>query len=275
VSDKPPPKPANDTEDPLRRWREADQATLDAFAVDPLVPRPRTSGRKTNPLINWELAEKLYVEGELVGEGEHCERLYSSIAAISARVGTSKGNLDQHISRYRWREKRRLFQSVSGVVRTGRPDIVDGLDGPKSRAPVKRDAEAVLRAYLDQFAEAVEKRSVRYDTIADFERAVRLLAFVRGQAESTRHTHVTVSLEVMAARHKAMRATVDAHMDDEVAGVIGGGDGAPQLGPAPLPGLAAALAGEARGAAASVPAPRAGALSPAWARAMRQAKIVE
>lgn len=274
MSDK-PPKPANDT-DPLKRWREADKAILDAFRVDdPLLHHVKSGGRKGNPNIDWDLAERLYVEGELVGENEKCERLYLSNAAIASRAGTTKGNVEQRIVRYQWREKRRIFQTANAVVRSGRPDIVDGAEGPTSRGPLKRDAEAVLRAYLDQFAEAVEHKRVRYDTIADFERAVRLLAFVRGQAESTKHTHVTVSLEVMAARHKAMRATVDAHMDDEVAGVIGGGDGAPQLGPAPLPGLAAALAGEPEGEAASVPAPRAGALSPAWARAMRAAKIVE
>jgi hypothetical protein len=269
-----PKKPANDV-DPLKAWREADKATLDAFADDPLLHHVKSGGRKGNPNIDWVLAERLYVEGELVGEGDKCERLYLSNSAIASRAGTSKGNVDQRIARYRWRDKRRIFQTANAVVRTGRPDVVEGSDGPTSRGPLKRDAEAILKAYLDQFADAVEKRSVRYDTIADFERAVRLLAFVRGQAESSRHTHVTVSLEVMAARHKAMRQTVDAHMDDEVAGVIGGGDGvAGELPEAGTPGLAAALAGDGKGEAARVRDSRPGGPSAAWARAMRAAGLL-
>jgi hypothetical protein len=88
-----------------------------------------------------------------------------------------------------------------------------------------RDAESVLVAYIDLFADAVEKRTLRHDTIADLDKAIRLLAYVRGQAESTKAVHVSISLDAMQQRHREYRAHVIDVVDDEVAGVIGAGSG--------------------------------------------------
>jgi hypothetical protein len=189
------------------------------------IPKPKKSGKGVaNPNIQWPLAEKLYVEGELVGEAEHTRRVYPSLKDIAQRVGTSKSNLNQRSWRYNWSDKRRSFQAENAIV----PAFTQGNKLPAvdfvPRKLAKRDPESVLRAYIDLFAEAVEKRTVRYDTIADLDKAIRLLAFVRGQAESTKHVHVSVSLEAMQARHRELRQLVASRVDDDVAGVLGCGE---------------------------------------------------
>lgn len=199
-------------------WDEADPPEA--------APTPRkkhAGGRpkgRHNPNIDWELAERLYVEGELKGEAEHTERVYCSQSVIAKRAGTTAGNLAQRIVRYKWREKRDLFQAAHGIISGKGPDLVASDGKVISRKPLRRDAETILRAYIDLFADAVERRAIRYDTVADLDKAIRLLAFVRGQAESTKHTHVTVSLDVMQRRHLERRQLAGAHDDDDVAGVI-------------------------------------------------------
>jgi len=197
----------------MQRWHAARR---------PSHPGGRPGGR-FNPNIDWLLAEKLFVEGELVGEAEHVERVYSSARVIAKRVGTTKENIHQRVMRYNWREKRRLFQYANGVISADRPDVVDSNGQPVARRAPRRDPEAILLAYVELFAEAVERRTIRYDSIADLDKAIRLLAYVRGQAESSKHVHVSVSLEAMQKRHRELRAHVATRVDDDVAGVIGGG----------------------------------------------------
>jgi hypothetical protein len=79
-----------------------------------------------------------------------------------------------------------------------------------------------LNAYIDLYADAVEKKKIRFDNVADLDRAVRLLSHVRGEASSISVTHATVSLEVMQRRHAEARAMVAARVDDLSAGVLGG-----------------------------------------------------
>jgi hypothetical protein len=135
--------------------------------------------------------------------------------------------LDQRARRYGWGEKRRAFAAETGVVLGRVPDVTLAKDGSGQVVTAgkrsRRDAEAILTAYIDLYADAVAKKRVRYDSIGDLEKAVRLLAFVRGQAESIKQTHTTVSLEIMQARHKAARAYVGGTVDDSVAGVLGRG----------------------------------------------------
>jgi hypothetical protein len=84
-----------------------------------------------------------------------------------------------------------------------------------------RSPEAILTAYIELFAAAVDRGELRHDTVADLDKAVRLLAFVRGQAESVRSTHTTISLEVMQRRHGELRAMAARTIDDAVSGVVG------------------------------------------------------
>ena len=219
-----------DTEtDPLiREWY--------ANAPPPIEPKKRVGRPKGghNVLIDWVAAEKLYVEGELDGLGV---RRYLTRGAMALRAGTTASNLDQRILRYDWATKRAEYKAKNGIGVNDTPDasrqrakqketdiaIIEGsadkLTKPGKKG--KREPLAILERYIAQFAEAIDKRRVRFDTIKDFEIAVRLRAFVMGQAESIKQTHTTVSLEIMQARHKQARAYVATTVDDAVAGVLG------------------------------------------------------
>lgn len=191
---------------------------------------PRPGGPRADPNIDWPLAEKLYVEGELVGEAELCKRVYPRHNEIARRAKTTPTNLAQHITRYQWREKRCAFMASRGIVPKAKEKPVEHTERPLSGRAPARDPEATLVAYIDLIGEAVEKRTLKHETIADLDKAVRLLAYVRGQAESTKHTHVTVSLDVMQRRHAQFRHYVATKIDDDVAGVLGQGDPVPAAG---------------------------------------------
>ena len=206
-----------------------------ALDMDEPKPKPKHAGGRPKggfrPDSDWELAEKLYVEGELVGEGENTKRVFPKLADIAERASATKGAVSQRMMRYQWREKRALFLKEREANGLGVPvDAVVGISAYKPSTPGKRprrDAEAILSAYIDLYADAVAQKKVRFDCIADLDKAVRLLAFVRGQADSIKQTHTTVSLEIMQARHKSARAYVGATVDDGVAGVLGRGTPAP------------------------------------------------
>jgi hypothetical protein len=217
---------------------EATNALLRAWNGE---PEPAPSTQKTSvgrpkgghdTKIDWRLAERLYVEGEL---DENGVRRYPMRKVIAERAKTTGSNLDQRARRYEWPAKKALFQAQNDITIADSPDVArqripDSANPLETRAgnPIpgkrrRRDPLAVLDCYIGQFADAIARRRVRFDTIADFERAVRLRAFVLGQADSIKQTHVTVSLDIMQARHKEMRHRVNAQVDDAVAGVMGKG----------------------------------------------------
>jgi hypothetical protein len=199
----------------------------------PKPPRKRVKGkpRRHDPNINWALAERLYVEGELVGEGDHCRRVYPRLADIARRAGTTPSNLTQRAWRYYWRDRKIQFQVANSIVPVVNKSEERTEPPPKPARPLRRDPETVLRAYIDLMADAVEKGTIRHDSIVDLDKAIRLLAFVRGQAEHRSEVRAVMSLELIAQRHRAFRERVTTRLDNEVAGVLGGGSSAADVGP--------------------------------------------
>jgi len=193
---------------------------LAANSSSPAVRRGRPKGG-FNAAIDWTLAERLYVEGELTDHQDGTRRIFPSVSTIARRSGTSKANLLARAARYKWAIKRREFNSVTSDERevTSAEAHVDRPAKPRKKSTPS--PEEILTEYIGQFADAVEKGMCRLDTVADLDRAVRLLAFVRGQAESVSQVRQTISLEVMQEKHSRSREYVRAHVNDAVAGVIG------------------------------------------------------
>ena len=179
-------------------------------------------------MIDWTLAERLYVEGELEGEAEHTRRVYPTRATIARRAGTTQASLDQYVRAHKWFDKREEFQKVNAIIPVvaAAPSTTGALRAARRKpaARTRGEAEGILVAYIDLFAEAVEKRTLKHESVHDLDKAVRLLAYVRGQAESIKATHATVTLDVMMQRHAGQRAAAHARIDDEVAGVLTQGD---------------------------------------------------
>lgn len=190
------------------------------------TPSKKPRGR-FNPNIQWELAERLYVEGSLHGG----KRVYPSLVEIATVAGTTSGNVFQRAKRHNWKTMREKFA-------TDNPDTPESVSASTSLSaevkPAKssrRNAEEILLDYLDLFDRCVRRGAVRSDALADLDKAVRLLAFVRGQADQRTEKHVTVTLQSLQDKHSAYRARV-APIGDEVAGVISGADAIDTLGEA-------------------------------------------
>lgn len=218
-----------ETVDLLKLWRGAGRVSLRGVR---------------DPSIDWELAERLYVEGELVGEAEHTRRVYPKRAEIARRAGTTQNTLDGRAKRCKWLEKRIAWQNEHGVIPDAHQASRQLLGEPtgvrKPARPALAGVRQTLVAYIDLFREAVDRRTLKHDTVTDLDKAVRLLAYVDGHAESIKATHATVTLEVMAQRHGALRTQAHAQVDDEVAGVLGTGEVIDTVGvPAPEDGKAA------------------------------------
>ena len=149
-----------------------------------------------------------------------------SYAAIGAELCCSKQAVKAYSVRHSWPQRRDRDASAAldamagpAALSTGRAD--DGeAPSPKDDRP---DIEAILDRFIGQCAEAITAKAMRHDSIADLERAVRLLAFAKGQADSIRQTHTTISLSILQERHHAIRARVSETVDDAVAGVVGRG----------------------------------------------------
>jgi hypothetical protein len=203
---------APETDELLRLWR---------------TPKRLKRGEK-NPSIDWALAERLYVEGDLEGEAEHTRRVYPSRAVIARRAGTTQGNLAQRSARYKWADKREKFQIENNIIPplsddslvVVPPNVGHARRRTKSASAGIAGARETLLAYIGLFRDAVEKRTLKHDSVHDLDKAVRLLAFVEGRADSIKATHTTVTLEVMQARHRQAREMVAHKVDDEAAGVI-------------------------------------------------------
>jgi hypothetical protein len=229
------------------RWEEAWEAATEALA------RRKTPDRSL-PGINWVLAEQLYVHGELVEAGDAMVRVYPTFKAIGERCGTSKENVTGRAARYNWRELRRdakldrmANRTDDRINRKTRAlDVAVDVTGDTSRKKKRRSPEETLLDYLDLCDTQLQLGRIKADTVGDIDKAIRTLAFVRGQADSRREVRTTVSLEVLQAKHASYRVTASPSDEDLVAGVLGTGGGPAILEAEGVPSEVAAIDGEGR-----------------------------
>jgi hypothetical protein len=177
-----------------------------------VVPQRRRPGRPRGRFLelDWEgRGWAMFVAGD-------------TYSAIGVELGCSRQAVHAYSVRHGWPERR----DVSGFAVPGATSPptrlvsgcpVDALASPMDDRP---DIEAILDRFIGQCAEAIAAKAMRHDSINDLERAVRLLAFAKGQADSIRQTHTTISLSVLQERHHAIRARVSDTVDDAVAGVL-------------------------------------------------------
>lgn len=198
---------------------DAAKTLIEEFLDLPETPKKR-AGKGTGIPIDWTLGERLFVEGELVGTAEQTKRVYPSFSEIGRRLSTTKENVQGRSRRYNWPQLREEFQKANSVVSGMAEDSPVKYGKTNSRKRSRRSAEQILLEYVDHFSDAVRLKTVRFDTINDLDKALRLLAFVRGQHESTKTVRHVMSLETMSQRHSAHRDHMKATLDDGVAGVL-------------------------------------------------------
>lgn len=198
--------------------------------VEPPKPPKRGGGRPRggfDAAIDWPRAEKLYIEGIAVppAEGETVGTVrWPSAGEIARIVGCSTQSIFNYASKHNWKERKENFQKrVQQGIDVARAD---------SRVRALRRPSEILDDYLSLFDQALQDRKVRYDSMADFDKAVRLRLAVEERETATKNPNSELSLEQLQAKHHALRGSESTAVDDdEAAGVThhgeeGQGDGA-------------------------------------------------
>jgi hypothetical protein len=212
---------AIDLEGVGRRIPDGDRSNPGARALSDaptqIEPSPRRGrGRPPGrlPAVDYSLARSLYDDG-------------LPFVEIARRVKTTVQGLHAYGRRH-WPPRPSAGRGQPPTPPISAPRLVALPGGSVSAAPSVEtrpsSPEQILTRYIALFAEAVERGTLRHDTVADLDKAVRLLSHVRGEASTVTATHTTVTLEVMQQRHKALREYVREQVDDEVAGVLGMGE---------------------------------------------------
>lgn len=178
--------------------------------------------------------ELVYICGERKTSvnGQVQQAIFPTMKELADRAGCSHAYLKEFAASHNWVVKRDAY--LQGKYKPAIGEPIDGLENTADESDIDKaakaakrktaDAETILLAFIEKFSVAVELNKVKCDSMADLERAIRLLAFVRGQAESTKHVKVTLSLDELSKKHSTYRANVRATVDDRVAGVLAQGD---------------------------------------------------
>jgi hypothetical protein len=188
-------------------------------ANDTAFPNRRT-GRPRNAdrlVVPWEEVDQLLVFGEKVRDEEtgHETIRYPSYRELGRRYGVS-GSLIARYSSQRQCMERREENRVRQQIRFEQKVIEKCTE---ARAISAAEAVAIVDDYIRRFREALDDGRVRADGASDFNTMMRLKAFLEGKADSRQEVHGMITLEDMQARHRALRAQLEA-LDPAVTGEV-------------------------------------------------------
>jgi hypothetical protein len=167
--------------------------------------------------IDWIFGEVLYTEGELITpvDDEAPKRLWPTLEEVGKRLGCTMQAVAYHAKRQKWQDKRRKFQFEYEFGSLA--SQMEGNPNPASR--LTRKPLEILEDYLALFEDQISKKKLRADAITDFDKAVRLRAFLLNEGAAEQTKRQLMSLEEMRDRHEAHR-TRRATYDETAAGVI-------------------------------------------------------
>ena len=176
--------------------------------------RPRNADRLVVP---WEEVDQLLVFGEKVRDEEtgHETIRYPSYRELGRRYGVSGSLIARYSSQRRCME-RREENRVRQQIRFEQKVIEKCTE---ARAISAAEAVAIVDDYIRRFREALDDGRVRADGASDFNTMMRLKAFLEGKADSRQEVHGMITLEDMQARHRALRAQLEA-LDPAVTGEV-------------------------------------------------------
>lgn len=183
---------------------------------------PRRPGQKTRGEVNWPIGERMFVHG--VGLGTDGKPTFPSYADIAERIGVTKAAVHQYARRHDWQGKRDAVYPPPGSVQA----LLDSGKRPKLKPG------ALLDVYLAQFEESVLLGRVPFNSLPDFERAVKLKAALEEVEAKKAERAGIVSLDQLRDRHRAHVAQ-EGGLSDASAGVLAQGQGNvddPREGPA-------------------------------------------
>ncbi len=121
--------------------------------------------------------------------------------------------------------KKAITEAVQ-IARPAKPSVIDLEDDEpvNPRARLVEKAIETLSRFVDRFESAMALGDVKATSVKDFDVAMRLIAFLRGEADRRSEVKHVITLEQMQAKHAAARAHALTHGDAVVAGVLSMGD---------------------------------------------------
>src|SRR4051812_35826277 len=182
------------------KWSEAIALANRAVEDDP--PK-RGKGRprgRFDPEINWRAAELFFIEGENVPaekEGEPESVRWPSMCEVGRRFKVTFQMVSKHAKAHNWVERKKIYRDrVERGITMARAD---------SRVRSIRSPLEIIEDYIGGFDHAVQDKKLRTDAVVDFDKAVRLRAFLLEQNEQAKGASGDLSLEQLQARHREVR----------------------------------------------------------------------
>ncbi|HZC29986.1 MAG TPA: hypothetical protein VE261_00605 [Gaiellaceae bacterium] len=174
---------------------------------------------------DWELAENIFIYGEVSdGPGGTKSIRWPNYSDVAKRVGCSVSRIAQVSQRRQWTERRAAVRSGrmskledAGTSRATTPEMLDPRPRPRLE-PLE-----LLDEYLVLIEDAVRTRRIKYDAVADLDKALRLKTFLLEQGEKAGKQVAPFSLEELQAKHRAHASETTA-LDDDSTGVLAHGE---------------------------------------------------
>lgn len=238
------------------KWSEAialaNVSPDDADNVAFTAPAKRRTGRPTgrhDPTLDWKAAELFFIEGVDVPpekEGEIGSIRWPTMVEVAKRLGCSKQLVCRYAQTHNWADRKGIFKDkIQRGITIARAD---------SRLRLLRSPLEIVEDYLGAFDAAVQGNKLRTDAMVDFDKAVRLRAFLLEQNEQAKGASGDLSLEQLQARHREVRdAELTAALNDDAAGVTYHGADASTDGEGDAPDLLDTLSDTVAGSPESPP----------------------
>jgi hypothetical protein len=187
--------------------------------ADPSQVRPRGRPRRADaPLVDWNEVDRLLVFGEVVKDklAGHEETRFPSLSELGERYGVSRNRIWQYSKKascLRRREEARLK-----IQERYEQKVVEKI--ARSRALATADVVEVVDDYILGFKQALAEGKVRFDSVGDLDRLVRLKELMLGNADTRTELRAGLTLEGLQERHQHLRGQIY-ELTPQLAGTTG------------------------------------------------------
>lgn len=177
--------------------------------------RRKIGGKFSRDDIDWDLAESFFIQGEIIQERNKqgdLIRKKPSYRDVGRRFNCSDSLVHYHAKRRNWMEKRATWERMAAQ------HVSEEVS--KARAYTFGEAAGILDSWLTKFQEALKSDKVRFDSLSDFNTAIRLKAFIESQGSAAADKPASgVTLEELQRRHREQRDR-SATMTPALTGVV-------------------------------------------------------
>jgi hypothetical protein len=181
------------------------------------APKRGRPKRGQGPGVPWQEVDQLLVLGEEVLNEKtgRPEVRYPTYRDLSSRYGVSNSLIATYAAKHQCMKRRE--ENIARTQAQFEQKLIE--KRAEARAMSAAEAIEIIDGYMQSFRQAMEEGRVRTDSATDFNTLARLKAFLEGKADSRQEVQGVITLEDMQARHRALRAQLEA-LDPAVTGEV-------------------------------------------------------